>query len=582
MSTVHTLPPSPSPQVISASTQLSEELLASYQTGDEGCVWNPKNGDVTTPKGFKEAFDAYREGGWNALTYPTEYGGMNLPLSASMIKNEICATSNWSWFMYPGLSTGACNTILLHGSPELKEKFLPKIVDLTWTGSMCLTEPGCGTDLGQMKSRAVPNPDGSGSYLITGNKIFISGGEQDLSENIIHIVLAKLPDAPPGTKGISLFLVPKYKVKEDGSLEEKKNVQCAGIEKKMGIHGCSTAQLDFDSSEGFLIGEPHDGLRQMFTFMNTARIGTGVQGLSHMELAYQNAVNYCNERTSLRSLSGIKDKDKDGDLIIHHGDVRGHLMTMKAILEGSRCLLYDVAKFGDKMQYAEAAGDEALCKKLENEMGFLTPVAKGFVTEWGNYIPSMAMDTFGGHGYIKDHGMEQIARDARIATLYEGTTGIQSLDLLGRKMMLDKLRLFNKWNQKVRNYAWGQASSTKLFRNEAVKLYTLSWQWKKDVYIVAARAYKNKDVVGTSSRDNLFNTGYILMAYYWLQMGTTAEKKLAEKGVTDADKRFYEAKIATAKYYYSNVLLRQEYHRRSMIQPAEPYFAIKKDDFAFY
>eukprot|EP01061_Rhynchopus_euleeides_P007279 TRINITY_DN1627_c0_g1_i1.p1 TRINITY_DN1627_c0_g1~~TRINITY_DN1627_c0_g1_i1.p1 ORF type:complete len:623 (+),score=315.18 TRINITY_DN1627_c0_g1_i1:64-1932(+) len=566
--------------VLEASTQMSEQLLEIYQSGDEGAVW--KDGKVTTPKGFKEAFDAYKEGGWGALTYPSEYGGMNLPLSVSLIKNEICATANWSWFMYPGLTMGACNTILLHCSEELKQRYLPKLVDLTWTGTMCLTEPHCGTDLGQMRTKAVPNPDGSNSYLLTGQKIFISAGEHDMAENIVHIVLAKLPGAPEGTKGISLFLVPKYVSKEDESLDtSKQNMYCSAIEKKMGIHGCVTSQLDFEDSVGYLIGEPHDGLRQMFTFMNTARIGTGIQGLSHMELAYQNAVHYTHDRISLRALSGKKDKDKVADTIIHHGDIRRTLMTCKAILEGSRCLLYDVAKFGDKIHYAELAGDHELVKKLDDEMGFLTPVAKGFVTEWGCQVANMSMDTFGGHGYIKAHGMEQIVRDARIATLYEGTTGIQALDLAGRKMMLDKLRLFNKWNKKVGAYAWSQIGSG-TFRSEALKLYKLTWQWKFDVYKYAMGATKNRDFVGTGSHDNLFNTGYILLAYYWLMMGTTAEKKLAAGGLSNADKIFYESKIATAKFYYSHVLLRQEFHRRAINVPAENFYKIEKGNFAFY
>eukprot|EP00754_Rhynchopus_humris_P027706 Rhum_TRINITY_DN15101_c6_g1::Rhum_TRINITY_DN15101_c6_g1_i1::g.139352::m.139352 len=566
--------------LISASGQLAQEtLLPLYQTGDVGCIW--KNGDVSTPAGFKEAFDTYREGGWNALTYPTKYGGMGLPLSASLVKNEICATGNWSWFMYPGLSLGACNTIINHCTEEIKEKYLPRLVDLTWAGTMCLTEPGCGTDLGQMTTKAVPT--GDGSYKITGNKIFISGGEQDLTENILHICLAKLPDAPKGTKGISLFLVPKYQVNDDGSLDtSKKNVECAGIEKKMGIHGCSTAQLAFDDSIGYLIGEPHDGLRQMFTFMNTARVGTGIQGLAHMELAFQNAVTYCNERTSLRALSGTKAPEKAGDPIIHHGDVRRILNTAKCLLEGSRCLLYDVARYGDRIAYAEEAGDHELAKKLDDEMGFLTPIAKGCVTEWSNQVANMCMDTYGGHGYIKDHGMEQIVRDAKIATLYEGTTGIQALDMLGRKMMIDKLRLFRKWNKIIRNSAWDVSVSSTNFKMQGMKLYKMAWEWHKDVLAISLRASKNRDAVGTASHDHLFNSGYIFLGYYWLRMGTTAEKALEKRSeLSETDIKFYESKIASARFYFTHVINRAAAHRINMTKSPTDFYTIPNDGFTF-
>eukprot|EP01059_Diplonema_ambulator_P029145 TRINITY_DN4831_c0_g1_i1.p2 TRINITY_DN4831_c0_g1~~TRINITY_DN4831_c0_g1_i1.p2 ORF type:complete len:620 (+),score=255.31 TRINITY_DN4831_c0_g1_i1:64-1923(+) len=564
--------------VIEACGQLAtESLLPCYQSGDEGCVW--KNGDVTTPKGFKEAFEMYKAGGWQGLNYPSEYGGMNMPLSMSLVKNEICSTANWAWFMYPGLTLGCTNTIIAHGSQEMKEEYLPKLIDLTYTGTMCLTEPHCGTDLAQIKTKAVPNDDGS--FNITGTKIFISAGEHDLAENIIHIVLAKLPDAPPGTKGISLFLVPKYLKKDDGSLDTKKNVECGSIEKKMGIHGNATCQLHFENSKGWIIGEPHDGLRQMFTFMNTARIGTGVQGLAHMELAFQNAVNYANERMSMRALSGSKEKDKVADSLIFHGDVRKNLMTAKALLEGSRALIYELSKEGDKIGYALAAGDHKTADKIEHRMGFLTPVAKGCVTEWACEVTYACQQVYGGHGYIKDHGMEQIARDCRISTLYEGTTGIQGLDMLGRKMMIDKLKLFNKWNKEFRNEAW-TVMTTSPFREQAMQQYKLVWMWKKDVMTMAYRATKNRDVVSAASVDHLFNAGYIVLGHYWLKMAVAAEKKLSDPNLSESDKKFYKGKIATMKYYFSHVINRVQAHRLSMTQPCENLYRIDRESFMFH
>eukprot|EP01064_Diplonema_japonicum_P001471 TRINITY_DN1094_c0_g1_i1.p1 TRINITY_DN1094_c0_g1~~TRINITY_DN1094_c0_g1_i1.p1 ORF type:complete len:621 (+),score=187.58 TRINITY_DN1094_c0_g1_i1:72-1934(+) len=564
--------------VIDASNQLaSEALLPCYMSGDDGCVW--KNGDVTTPKGFKEAFEAYKEGGWQALNFPSEYGGMNMPLSLSLVKNEICSTANWAWFMYPGLTLGCTNTIIAHGSQEMKDEYLPKLIDLTYTGSMCLTEPHCGTDLAQIKTKALPNDDGS--YALSGTKIFISAGEHDLAENIVHIVLAKLPDAPSGTKGISLFLVPKYLKKEDGSLETTKNVTCGGLEKKMGIHGNATAQLHFEDAKGWLIGEPHDGLRQMFTFMNTARIGTGVQGLAHMELAFQNAVAYANERMSMRALSGKKEKDKVADALVFHGDVRKNLMTAKALLEGSRALLYDISKQGDKITYALAAGDHVSADKIENDMGFLTPIVKGCVTEWAIEVTYGCQQVFGGHGYIKDHGMEQIVRDARISTLYEGTTGIQGLDMLGRKMMIDKLKLFSKWNKVYRDHAWGVMTSSS-FKQEGIAMYKLLWQWKKDVVMIGLRAAKNRDAISASSVDHLFNAGYIVLGHYWLRMAIAAEKKLAAPDLSETDKKYYQSKIDTMRYYFSHIINRVATHRVNMTQPCENLYKIDRDSFMFH
>ncbi|MGH8115565.1 MAG: acyl-CoA dehydrogenase family protein, partial [Rhodanobacteraceae bacterium] len=357
-----------------------------------------------------------------------------LPMSMGVFKSEMMGTANWSFTMYPGLSLGAMNTVMQHASPELKNLYMPPLVEGRWGGTMCLTEPQCGTDLGQVKTRAEPQADGT--YKITGTKIFISSGDHDLTENIIHIVLARLPDAPPGTRGISLFIVPKMQVNADGSLNGRNNVVCSALEHKMGIKASATAVINFEDSTGYMIAQPNKGLEAMFTFMNTARIGTAISGVCNAELSYQGALAYAKERRSMRSLSGKKEPDKVADAIIHHPDVRRMLMTQKAIAEGGRAMIYFAAQYADHMTNGIVEGDDKKYKHWDDKLGFLTPILKGFLTELGLEAANLGMQVFGGHGYIKEHGMEQIARDARISTLYEGTTGIQSLDLLGRKVLV--------------------------------------------------------------------------------------------------------------------------------------------------
>ena len=398
------------------------ELLPLNQSGDkEGCHFD--NGVVTTPKGFKEAYQQYVAGGWQSLSHPIEQGGQGLPPSMGMVKSEMMGTANWSWGMYPGLSHGAMNTIQEHGTDEQKELYLTRLTEGTWTGTMCLTEPQCGTDLGQVKSKAVPN--GDGTYDISGTKIFISAGEHDLTDNIIHIVLARLPDAPKGTRGISLFIVPKMQVDQQGNLGDGNNVTCGSIEDKMGIKASATAVLNFDNAKGVLIGPENKGLECMFTFMNTARVGTALQGVCTAELAYQNSLLYAKERLSMRSLSGKKEPDKVADPIIVHPDVRKMLMTQKAFSEGGRAMIYYTAKLVDDI---ESAKTEEARKEADDRLGFITPILKAFLTEVGFESANQGMQIFGGHGYIIELCRVHIVRDARIATLYEGTTGIQALD----------------------------------------------------------------------------------------------------------------------------------------------------------
>lgn len=461
--------------ILEGAADYCENVLSPLnQSGDEeGCHFD--NGEVTTPKGFKEAYDQFLMGGWQGLSYPEEFGGQGLPMSLNLIKSEMMGTANWSFTMYPGLSSGCMNTILQFGTDEQKQTYMPKLVEGTWSGTMCLTEPQCGTDLGQVKTKAEPQADGS--YKITGTKIFISAGEHDLTENIIHIVLARLPDAPAGTRGISLFIVPKFMPTADGSVGERNTVACGSIEHKMGIRASATAVLNFDNATGYLIGEVNKGLHAMFTFMNTARIGTAVQGIAHAELSFQGALPYAKDRMSMRALSGKKDPDKVADAIIHHADVRRMLLTQKAIAEGGRSMIYYAAQIADKMTDALARGDQAAFEDYDDKLGFYTPILKGFLTELGLEAANHGMQVYGGHGYIKEWGMEQIVRDARIATLYEGTTGVQALDLIGRKVLLSsKGKVVREYTAEILKFCAAHARN-KYLRRFAWDLTKLCAQW---------------------------------------------------------------------------------------------------------
>jgi alkylation response protein AidB-like acyl-CoA dehydrogenase len=551
--------------ILTECARFSENVLSPLnQSGDEeGCHF--ENGQVTTPKGFKEAYDQFVAGGWQALSHPAEYGGQGLPLSLGVAKAEMMGTANWAWNMYPGLSLGAMNTIYLHGTEEQKQTYLVPLTAGTWTGTMCLTEPQCGTDLGQVKTRAEPN--GHGHYRLYGTKIFISAGEHDLTDNIIHIVLARLPDAPKGTKGISLFIVPKFKVQADGSVGDFNQVTCGSIEKKMGIKASATAVLNFDGAEGYLIGPPNKGLECMFTFMNTARVGTSIQGIGAAELSYQAALAYAKERRSMRSLSGTKDKDQVADRIIVHPDVRRMLLTQKAIAEGGRAMLYHAAKLADLMMYAPS---EAEKKSADDMLGLLTPILKAFLTETGYEAANLGMQIFGGHGYIREWGMEQIVRDTRIATLYEGTTGIQALDLLGRKILLGRASSFRVFSKDILVFCkdYGPIS-----RNPHKKdMYRFIWPlfkavtaWQQYTFRIALKARKDRDVVGSASYDYLMYSGYVTMAYFWALMAQKAYEKLA---AGDADADYFTAKLETAEFYFERLLPRAKGHAESMM--AEP------------
>lgn len=553
------------------------ELAPLYQSGDkEGCTF--KDGEVTTPKGFKEAYQMYSEGGWQGLSHPVEYGGQGMPQSVGLIRTEMMATANWSWGMYPGLSLGAMNTILEHGSSEQKETYMHKLTSGEWTGTMCLTEAQCGSDLGQVKTKAVPNEDGS--FDITGSKIFISAGEHDMAENIIHIVLAKLPDAPKGTKGISLFIVPKFMVTPDGSLGDRNPVVCGSIEEKMGIKASSTAVLNFDNAKGFLIGEVNRGLEYMFTFMNTARIGTAMQGLSTAELAYQVSLPYAKDRLSMRSLSGTKCPDKVADPIIVHPDVRRMLLTQKAIAEGARAMIFYAGKVVDNLENAK---DEKEKAHFDDQLGFLTPILKAFLTELGLESANQGLQVFGGHGYIKEWGLEQIVRDARISTLYEGTTGIQGLDLLGRKILMQRGRSFKAFTKEILTFCKDNSmiSDNEHGRRMNKFIWPLSKavvNWQQYSLRLALKARKNRDVVGSASVDYLMYSGYVTMGYMWALMAQKANERIAER---PENIEFYRAKVRTAEFYFERIFPRIKTLATTMMADPQSLMRLDEDSFSF-
>jgi alkylation response protein AidB-like acyl-CoA dehydrogenase len=474
-------------------------------------------------------------------------GGQGLPVSLGMLMNEMLGTANWSWSMYPLLSHGARNALERHGSEALKAIYLPKLADGNWTGTMCLTEPHCGTDLGLLRTKAEVQPDGS--YRVTGTKIFISSGDHDMAENIVHLVIARAPDAPAGTHGISLILVPKFVPDANGKLGAQNRVTCGALEHKMGIHGNSTCVLNFDGATGFLIGELNKGLSYMFTMMNTARLGVAQQGLAHMEAGLQAASKYARERLQSRSLSGAKNPKGIADPIVVHPDVRRMLLTVKALAEGSRMLAHYCGQFLDIIAYSQ---DDAARKRANDMLALLTPIAKGFITESGFEGANLALQVFGGHGYIAESGMEQNVRDARIAMIYEGTNGIQALDLLGRKVLMNQgqtLRLFTK---EIHQFCQSQASNSAIAEFIG-PLGKLNQEWGELTMQVGTRAMQNQEEMGGAAMDYLMYSGYVSLAYLWARAAVAAHKAL-QSGV--ADKDFYQAKLHTAQFYFRRILPR--------------------------
>ena len=521
----------------------SQVLFPLNHSGDrEGCHLDRDTHEVTPPKGFKQAYKQYVEAGWPALSCDPDFGGQGLPLVVNNSFYEMLNSSNQAWTMYPGLSHGAYECLHEHGTEEMKALYLPKLVSGEWTGTMCLTEPHCGTDLGMLRSKAEPQADGS--FKISGGKIFISAGEHDMAANIIHLVLARLPDAPAGTKGISLFLVPKFLPNSDGSPGARNPIFCGAIEEKMGIHGNSTCQMNLDAATGWIIGQPGKGLNAMFVMMNAARLGVGMQSLGLTEVAYQNALVYAKDRIQMRSLSGVKAPDKPADPIIVHPDVRRMLLTAKAYAEGGRAFSSYVALQIDRELNHP---DEEVRKEAADQVALLTPIIKAFLTDNAWIATSEAMQVFGGHGYIAEWGMEQYVRDSRINMIYEGTNTIQSLDLLGRKVLMDNGAKLKKFGAQVQ--AFVEENGTDEAMSEFITpLADLGDKVTKLTMEIGMKAFQNQDEVGAACVPYLRVVGHMVYAYFFARMAKIALEK--ESG---GDK-FYAAKLGTARFYFARLL----------------------------
>ena len=557
--------------IIQEGAKFCEQVLSPLnQVGDqEGCTWSEDG--VKTPAGFKAAYEQYVEGGWPSMTADPNYGGQGLPHSIGLVISEMVGTSNWSWGMYPGLSHGATNTIEEHGTEEQKQTYLTKLISGEWTGTMCLTEPHCGSDLGTLRTKAEPNADGT--YSITGTKIFISAGEHDMAENIVHIVLARLPGAPEGTKGISLFIVPKQLPNEDGSAGERNAVSCGSLEHKMGIHGNATCVMNFDGAKGWLIGPENKGLNCMFTFMNTARIGTAIQGLGSAELGFQGSLAYAKDRLAMRSLSGPKNPDGIADPIIVHPDVRRMLLTQKAVAEGARALIYLA---GQQVDVVHSGKTEEERKAADALLGFLTPIAKAFLTEIGYESANLGMQVFGGHGYIAEWGMEQNVRDSRIGMIYEGTTGIQALDLLGRKVLMTQGEALKVFTKRVHVFCKENADNEQL-KEFVEPLAAINKEWGDLTMKVGMTAMKDREEVGAAAVDYLMYSGYAVFAYLWAQMAKVALDKMADG---TSEEMFYNAKVQTARFYFKRLLPRTRTHAETMLAGSASLLDMPEEAFA--
>jgi len=521
----------------------AEVLAPLNQSGDaEGCTLDRDTHAVRTPKGFKEAYAKFVDGGWPSLSSDPAFGGQGLPHVVNQSFYEMLNSANQAWTMYPGLAHGAYECLHAHGTPEQQALYLPKLVSGHWIGTMCLTEAHCGTDLGLLRTKAEPRADGS--YKLTGSKIFISGGENDLAENIVHLVLARLPDAPSGSKGISLFVVPKFLPKADGSIGARNPIFCSGLEHKMGINANATAQITLDGATGWLVGEPNKGLPAMFVMMNAARIGVGMQGLGLTQVAYQNAAAYAKDRLQMRSLSGPKAKDKPADPIIVHPDVRKMLLTARAYAEGGRALAMFTTLQIDKALGTTDADER---KQAADTVALLTPIVKAFLTDNAWIATSHCQQVFGGHGYIRESGMEQFVRDARINMIYEGTNTIQSLDLLGRKVLGDNGAKLKAFGKTVAEFIEDEGTNEEM--QEFVNpLADLGDKLTKLTTELGMKAFGNADEVGAAAVDYLRVMGHLVFAYFWARMAKIA---LAKKGTGDP---FYTAKLATARFYFAKLL----------------------------
>ena len=539
--------------VLDEGARFTETVLAPLNAvGDQvGCSFDPATGAVTTPPGFKQAYRQYVDGGWAGLTSSPEFGGQGLPHAAGLPLKEMIDAANLAWGNFPLLSHGATEALVQHGEDWQREVFLKPLVEGRWTGTMCLTEPHCGTDLGLLRTRAEPNDDGS--YAITGTKIFITAGDHDFTDNIVHLVLARLPDAPAGSKGISLFVVPKMRVARDGTVGATNAVRVGSIEHKMGIHGSATCVMNFDGAQGYLVGQAHKGLMAMFTMMNTARLAVGLQGLGLSDRALQNALAYSRDRLQMRAPAGPKFPDKPADPIIVHPDVRRMLLTCKALVEGGRLMGYHAALQVDIAHHSPDAEERQRAHAL---VGFMTPIVKACLTEWGVECTYHALQCYGGHGYIAEHGIEQLARDARITTLYEGTTGIQALDLLGRKVMQQQgegLKVFLGMIEQFCTEHEGNPAVAEFIE----PLRTKAGEWQRLTLQVGQQAAANPEEIGAAAYDYLMYSGYVALAYWW----TRSVAATAQAGRPEG---FNAGKRETARFYFFRILPRTLTHAAAM------------------
>lgn len=557
--------------VLEEGAKICQDVLFPInQSGDaEGCVFD--KGTVTTPKGFQEAYNTFIEGGWTGVSADPDFGGMGLPMVVNTVMQEMICAANFSFGMYPGLSQGAYEALHHFGTDEQKALYLPKLVEGKWSGTMNLTEPHCGTDLGLIKTKADDN--GDGSYNISGTKIFISAGEHDLTENIIHLVLARLPNAPEGVKGISLFVVPKFFANDDGSVGARnEGVTCGSIEHKMGIKASSTCVMNFDSAKGWLVGQPHKGLKAMFTMMNAARLGVAMQGLGIAEVSYQNAVAYAKDRLQMRALTGAKAPEKPADPIIVHPDVRKMLLTGKAFTEGARALAYWAAMHHD---IANKHPDQSTRQEADDLVALLTPVLKGYLTDMGSVVSNLAVQVHGGHGYIWEYGVEQYVRDARIAEIYEGTNGIQALDLVGRKMSQGYGRLLRRFFHPVQNFIETEGENPEMMEY-VMPLAKAFMKLQQATATIAQKGLKNPDEAGAASTDYMRQFALVAMGFMWARMAKVSLEAL--EGEPD-NKEFYEAKLQTAKFFFSKMLPEADWRFKSLMSGAEPLMAMKAESF---
>ena len=557
--------------IIEEAAKVAEEILFPLnQSGDrEGCTF--ENGVVRTPEGFKDAYDQFTEAGWAALSADPDYGGQGLPKAVRLLVDEMVCSANLSFGMYPGLTMGAYNAIIKHGTDEQKDTYLPKMVEGRWSGTMCLTEPQCGTDLGLIRTKAVPLDDGA--YAITGTKIFISAGEHDLSENIIHLVLARLPDAPAGIKGISLFLVPKFLPNDQGEVGPRNGVACGSIEHKMGIKASATCVMNFDQAKGWLVGEPHRGMRAMFTMMNDARLEVGIQGLGIAETAYQSAVAYAKERRQGRALTGAKEPDKPADPLTVHPDVRRMLLTMRAFSEGARALAYWI---GMQLDISEKHPHAEKRQAADDLVALMTPIIKAHFTDEGFNNAHLGIQCMGGHGYIAEWGMEQLLRDARITMLYEGANGVQALDLVGRKLPSHFGRLLRSFFHPAMAFIEEHQADQELA--EFVLPFAKAFSRLQQVTLhVAQQGLKNPDEAGAASVDYLRLFALVVLGFIWVKMVKVAKAKLADGANGDAS--FYEAKINTARFFMTKILPENGALFARIMAGAEPLMAFEDDAF---